>query len=88
MVHISDIVIHVMNGAAMRMYLLQTPAISLKPTLPSFAVRIFLLLTLIGNGTTVASSSWIVLVAVLVSNLTARLPSPKVKVSIIRAHKS
>ena len=76
-----DVATHVMTGAAMRVSLLKTPAASFKPTLSSFAVLIFLLLTLIGNGTTVASSSRIVLVAVLVSDLAARLPSPKEKVS-------
>ena len=76
-VDIPDIFIHVTIDAVTRLSLLHPPAVSLRPTLPSFAVLIFLLLTLIGDCTAVASSSWIVLVAILVSNLTARLPPAK-----------
>lgn len=88
MVDISDIVIPVLTGAVPRASLLQTPAVSLNPTLSSFAVLIFLFLTLIGNCTAIASSPWVILVAVLVSNLAARLASPRVKLSVKNAPKS
>ena len=87
MVEIPNIVIQGTLGTVTRATLLQAPAESQNVTLPPFAVLIFLPFALIGNCTTVAASPWVILIAVLVSNLTARLASSRVKWSVKNARK-
>ena len=87
MVEILNLVIQGAIGTATRASLLQTPAGHQNVTLPPFAVLIFLPFALIGNCTAVAASPWVILIAVLVSNLAARLASSRAKWSVTNAWK-
>ena len=87
MVDIPNIIIQGTIGTATRVSLLQKPAESQNVTLPPFAVLIFFPFALIGNCTAVAASPWVILIAVLVSNLAARLASSRVKWSVTNTRK-